>query len=133
MSENKAVEAPTITPPSVDSESPEQQGDWQHRMDLGSDRMGRIEASIEEVRATMMTTHARFEAKLDENSKTTFEAAAAAKDTAETVVEIKDILMLGKSFIRIMGYVGTVIKWGAGIATALVGMWFTLRYGKPPP
>lgn len=126
MSENKAVEAPTITLPASDPESPEQQDDWQHRMDLGSDRMGRIEASIEEVRATMMTTHARFEAKLDENSKTTV-------DTAETVLEIKDILMLGKSFIRIMGYVGVVIKWGAGIATALVGMWFTFRYGKPPP
>lgn len=103
---------------------PEGHDQWEQRMDAGANRMGRIEASIAEVRKTMLETHARFEAKLDANSKTTTEAAEAAKDTAETVVEIKDILMLGKSFIRIMGYVGTFIKWGAGIATALAGLWF---------
>ena len=104
---------------------PEGHDQWEQRMDAGANRMGRIERTIEDLRTTMMETHTRFEAKLDDNSKTTTEAAEAAKDTAETVVEIKDILMLGKSFIRIMGYVGTFIKWGAGIATALAGLWFT--------
>ena len=110
--------------PEVDRRRPENHDQWEQRMDAGASRMGRIESNIEELRTTMMETHARFEAKLDANSKATEEGAATAKETSETVVEIKDILMLGKSFIRIMGYVGTFVKWAAGIATALAGLWF---------
>lgn len=93
-------------------------------MDAGAERMSRIEATIEDVRSTMLETHRRFEEKLDANSTTTSEAASAAKDTAETVVEIKDILMLAKSFIRIMGITGKLITWGGGIITAIAGVWF---------
>ena len=100
-------------------------------MDAGASRMGRIESTIEELRTTMLETNLRFEAKLDDNSRTTSEAASAAKDTAETVVEIKDILMLAKSFIRIMGITGTLIKWGGGIITAIAGVWFAFFHRSP--
>ena len=119
--------------PEVDRRRPENHDLWEQRMDAGANRMGRIESTIEELRTTMLETHLRFEAKLDDNSRTTSEAASAAKDTAETVVEIKDILMLGKSFIRIMGYVGTVIKWGGGIAATVISVYMAWRYGKPGP
>ena len=125
---------PEVPPPEfmgADRRRPENHDLWEQRMDAGANRMGRIESTIEELRTTMLETNLRFEAKLDDNSRTTSEAASAAKDTAETVVEIKDILMLAKSFIRIMGYVGTVIKWGGGIITAIAGVWFAFFHRSP--
>ena len=96
--------------------------DVERRFSEGTARMQRIEASISELK----TAHVRIEAKLDANSQATETAATATE-------EILDILTLGKSFFRLAEIFGKVIKWVAGIATALLGLWLTFKYGKPPP
>ena len=91
--------------------------------------MKRIEEAVAELKtgqANIAAAHARFEEKLDVNT-------AKTDKTATDTEEILDILTLGKSFFRIAGYFGTFIKWGAGIATAVLGLWLTFKYGKPPP
>ncbi len=103
--------------------------DVEKRFTDGTARMKRIEDSITELKTTqadMMAAHKRFEEKLDANSKATETAAGATE-------EILDILTLGKSFFRLAEMLGKVIKWGAGIATAVLGLWLTFKYGKPPP
>jgi len=59
----------------------------------------------------------RIEAKLDQNCADT--------------TEVLDILRLGKSFFRLAGYFGAVVKWVLGIATAVLIFWVALR-GIPP-
>jgi len=60
----------------------------------------------------------RIEAKLDDNSS----------DTAEML----DIIRLGKSFFRIIGGIGTFVKWAAAIAAPLVAIWYTIKNGGKP-
>lgn len=56
-----------------------------------------------------------IEAKLDQN----------CADTAEVL----DIIRLGKSFFRMIGYAGTFIKWAAAIAAPLVAIFYTVKSG----
>jgi hypothetical protein len=93
--------------------------DVQQRLDDGSGRMGRIEASITELK----DAHARIETKLDENSKST-------ANTAEATVEILDIISTAKGFFKGASVVGAVFKWAAGIATAALALWFTIKGGS---
>ena len=81
--------------------------------------MERIEASIEELKVSqqvMAETHRRFEAKLDANSTAT--------------EEILDIIGTAKGFFKGMGVLGTVLKWGLGIATAILAFILTLKAGS---
>ena len=87
----------------------------------GTARMLRIEESIE----SLKTVQSTIERKIDANTAKTEIAAAST-------TEILDILTLGKSFFRIAGYFGTAVKWGLGIATAIVAFWITLHTGKAP-
>ena len=103
--------------------------DVEKRFTDGPARMKRIEDSITDLKTTqadMMLAHKRFEEKLDANTATTEQAA---RDNAE----ILDILTLGKNFFRLAGYLGTFIKWGSGIATALFAVYHIWVNGKPPP
>ena len=45
------------------------------------------------------------------------------KDTSEAL----DIVRLGKSFFRLAGYTGVVIKWGAGIGVSLLMLYYAIR------
>lgn len=96
--------------------------DVEKRFSDGTSRMQRIELSIVDLKAA----HSRFEDKLDENT-------AKTDATAASTEEILDIVLLGKSFFRLAEIFGKVIKWGAGIATAVIGLWLTFKYGKPSP
>lgn len=60
----------------------------------------------------------RIEAKIDANNS----------DTAEVL----DILRLGKSFFRIVGGLGSIIKWGAAVAAPVIALIYTLKSGGKP-
>ena len=75
-------------------------------------------ASIEEVQDRLNkgeTRMDRIEAKIDGNNA----------DTAE----ILDIMRLGKSFFRIIGYFGSFMKWFAAIAAPVIVFWYTVKNG----
>lgn len=77
--------------------------------------------SIEHVQARLdlgETRMDRIETKLDAN----------CSDTAE----ILDILRLGKSFFRILGYLGSFLKWSTAIAAPIMVFWYTLKNGGKP-
>ena len=110
---------------------PEQRADWhtpadcfklidvQQRLQDGSGRMERIEASIEELKAGQEA----MKVKLDENSK-------ATADSAEGIAEVLAIISTAKGFFRGVGVIGSVIKWVLGLATAALAFWFTLKAGR---
>lgn len=50
----------------------------------------------------------------------------------ESVAEILDILTLGKSFFRIIGIFGKMVKWVTVIVTPLVALYFAFKNGLPP-
>jgi len=60
----------------------------------------------------------RIEQKLDEN----------CKDTAEVL----DILRLGKSFFKVIGHIGSLIKWLAIVGAPVAAFYFTLKNGGKP-
>jgi hypothetical protein len=45
--------------------------------------------------------------------------------------QMYEMFSTAKSGLRLMGGVGTILKWGAGVAAAFVALWATL-HGKPP-
>ncbi len=57
----------------------------------------------------------RIESKLDQ--------------TCADMSEVLDILRMGKSFFRLIGYVGSFIKWAAAIAAPVVALYLTLKDG----
>lgn len=74
--------------------------------------------SIDEIQSRLDTGETRMdriEAKIDDNST----------DTAE----ILDILRLGKSFFRVIGYFGSFMKWFAAIAAPVLVFWYTIKNG----
>lgn len=81
--------------------------------------MERIEASIDELKAGQ----AALKEKLDENSKATAESAAA-------IAEVLEIISTAKGFFKGAGVIGSVVKWGLGIATAILAFWITLKAGR---
>jgi hypothetical protein len=81
--------------------------------------MQRIEDSIAEVKANqakMVETHTRFEQKLDENSSAT--------------VEILEIITTAKGFFKGAHMLGSVLKWGLGIATAVIAFIVAIKSGN---
>ena len=97
----------------------------QQRLDDGSGRMKRIEDSIKEVQeaqAKMVDTHSRFEQKLDANSK-------ATTDSATATAEILEIISTAKGFFKGASVIGAVIKWGLGIATAVLAFVVAIKSG----
>lgn len=57
----------------------------------------------------------RIEAKLD--------------TTCSDIAEVLDILRLGKSFFRIVGYVGSFVKWATAIGAPLIVFIYAIKGG----
>jgi len=53
---------------------------------------------------------------------------ANCKDTAEVL----DILRLGKSFFKVIGHFGALVKWFAIVGAPVVAFYFTLKNGGKP-
>ena len=81
--------------------------DVQQRLDDGSGRMTRIEASIK-----------TLDAKVCKNND----------DTSE----ILDILKAAKGFFKVVNAVGQVLKWVTAVCGPIIAIWFSL-HGTPPP
>ena len=79
--------------------------------DSHCERIGDAERRLDDGSTRMQ----RIEDKLDKNS--------------EATKEVLDILLLAKSFIRIMGIVGNIVKWAAAIAAPVIAVWLTLSVG----
>lgn len=77
------------------------------RLDRGAARMGGLETQVQEVKTDL----------------------GALKTDVE---EVLDILRLGKSFFRLAGYVGQVVRFAAPIAAALAGLYYALKGGGKP-
>ena len=54
----------------------------------------------------------------------------SVRDIRADVSEVLDIVRLGKSFFRLAGHFGALVKWTTAIAAPLVAIWFTLKSGK---
>jgi hypothetical protein len=81
--------------------------------------MERIENSIEELKLGQ----AELKKQLDQNSQ-------ATADSAEAIAEVLAIISTAKGFFRGVGVIGSIIKWGLGLATAALAFWFTLKAGR---
>ncbi len=75
---------------------------FETRLDEGNTRMGHIEASLNSNSATLATN---------------------STDTAEILGILRD----SKSFFRVAGAAGSVLKWTLGIATTLLLFWAALQ------
>lgn len=50
-------------------------------------------------------------------------------NTADTT-EVLEILRLGKSFFKLAGYVGSLIKWSAAVGAPVVAFYYAIKGGK---
>ena len=88
------------------------------RLDDGAARMERIEVQVCGVAAHQARNDknlARVEAKIDENS--------AMNE------ELLSIIRAGKGFFKVAGWVASAVKWTAGLALPLIGLWFAIKGG----
>ena len=53
-----------------------------------------------------------------------------AKNCTDTA-EVLDIMRLGKSFFRLAGYFGVIVKWGLGLGAAVLAFWQAWREFHP--
>ena len=90
------------------------------RLDDGTKRMSRIEESVTAVNDCIKANNdaalvhrIKFEKTLEENTQAT--------------ADILDIISAAKGFFRVAGAIGSVIKWGTGIAAACIGLWVTIK------
>jgi hypothetical protein len=79
------------------------------KFDAGTKRMTDIEASLTELGA-------KFDLHI-----------ATSQATNATVLEVLDILHAGKGFFRVLGYIATGIKWIAGLAAPIIGLYIAMK------
>lgn len=65
----------------------------------------------------------KLEASMSENT-------AATHRIASDVSEIVDLFRVSKGGFKVLGHIGSVLKWAAGIAASVAALWFTLKGGK---
>ena len=76
----------------------------------------------------------RFETRLDENNQRMSAMQVALNSNSATLTtnsadtaEILEILRDSKSFFRVAGAAGSVIKWALGIASAALIFWYAIK------
>ena len=76
----------------------------------------------------------RFETRLDENNQRMSAMQVALNSNSATLTtnsadtaEILGILRDSKSFFRVAGAAGSVLKWTLGVATALLIFWYAIK------
>lgn len=67
--------------------------------------------------------------RLDEGDCRMTRIEADLKTTKDGVEELLEILQNGKGFFKVLGYLATAIKWSAGLAAPLIGLWFVIKDG----
>lgn len=88
---------------------------------IRQDEHDRLLQIIDELRAESAETRA----ELKKNSETT---AKIEKMTEEMV----DLFAAAKGAFKVLGWIGSGVKWTAGIAAALGALWLLVRGGLPP-
>lgn len=72
------------------------------------------------------------EERLHDGSERMDRIEAKLDTTCSDIAEVLDILRLGKSFFRVVGYVGTLIKWTAAVIAPLLAIIYTVKGGGKP-
>ena len=57
------------------------------------------------------------------------ENTAATNRIESNVSEIVDLFRLSKGGFRVLGHIGSVLKWVMGIAASIAALWFTIKGG----
>ena len=95
------------------------------RLDDGSARMGRIEASVEEVKATLAAAEV---ATAEHRAKT----EAQWQENTSATKEILEIASALKGFIKVVKALGKVVAWGAAIVAPILAIIYTITGHVPP-
>ena len=67
--------------------------------------------------------------RLDEGDCRMTRIEADLKTTKDGVAELLEILQNARGFFRSLGYIATAIKWTAGLAAPLIGLWYVIKDG----
>lgn len=55
---------------------------------------------------------------------------AMIKTNTEDTAEVLEILRLGKSFFKVIGHLGSFIKWATAVGAPVVAFYYALKGGK---
>lgn len=91
-----------------------------------------IEAALEVVRKEQSTISAEIRAEqaaLRAELKKNTEATTEVRELTQEMVTLFDT---AKGFFKMAGWIGNALKWVAGVAAALVGLWVIFKGGFPP-
>ena len=67
--------------------------------------------------------------RLDEGDCRMTRIEADLKTTKDGVEELLEILQNARGFFRSLGYIATAIKWSAGLAAPVIGLWYAIKEG----
>lgn len=65
--------------------------------------------------------------RLDDGSERMDRIEASVQATRTDIAEVLEILYLAKSAIKIAGYIGSLVKWTAGIGAPIIAIYFSFR------
>ena len=86
----------------------------------GTERMNRIEASIEQINVNL-------EKHTEVNDQRMDRMDAGLQQNTAVTQEIKEILDTAKGAFRFFGHMGNALKWILGFGAAALGFWVALK------
>lgn len=94
------------------------------------DVLDRVEmaAAIEDIRREQAEIR-REQAELREELRKTSELTEKINEMTEEMV---DLFAAAKGAFKMLGYIGTGIKWVGGVVAAVVALWVAIKTGFPP-
>jgi len=67
------------------------------------------------------------EQRLDDGDERMTRIESSVHEVKEGIAELLDILHNGKGFFKVLGYFATAIKWTAGLAGPMIGLWYVIK------
>ncbi len=88
--------------------------------------------------ATDTTDHRHLDGHGPDDIERRFVAGTARMDRIEAMImantadtaEVLEILRLGKSFFKVIGHLGSLIKWATAVGAPVVAFYYAIKGGK---
>ena len=77
--------------------------------------------------ARITNVESHMEAQFDHGNERMKRIEHLLASNNEATEKVREIVVMGESLFKLMGYMGNGIKWTAGVGTACAGIWYAFK------